>query len=161
MKTWLRINIVILLAFSIFASAMPAQAQDSKLPVVRAVLFYSPTCPHCHQVINESLPPIIEKYGKQLLIVGIDTSTAQGQELYLAASTAFQVPQERGGVPALYIGDVHLVGSIEIPERLPELIDAGLAQGGIDWPAIPGVDEFIAQDHCSDNSVSADTGRLQ
>ncbi len=27
--------------------------------VVRAVLFYSPTCPHCHEVIQNDLPPLI------------------------------------------------------------------------------------------------------
>jgi thiol-disulfide isomerase/thioredoxin len=35
--------------------------------VVHAVLFYSPTCPHCHKVIAEHLIPMEEKYGERLL----------------------------------------------------------------------------------------------
>ena len=31
---------------------IPTQAQD----IVHAILFYSPTCPHCHKVIQEDLP---------------------------------------------------------------------------------------------------------
>jgi len=39
-----------------------------------------------------------------------------------------------------------LVGSLEIPERFPELIETYLARGGVDWPDIPGLREAIAQD---------------
>lgn len=35
-----------------------AHAED---PVVRAVLFWSKTCPHCHVVLTETLPPLQEK----------------------------------------------------------------------------------------------------
>jgi len=45
-------------------STTSAQAQTT--PVVHAVLFYSPTCPHCHLVINDTLLPLLEKYGDQL-----------------------------------------------------------------------------------------------
>jgi uncharacterized membrane protein len=44
----------------------------------------------------------------------------------------------------LFVGDVILVGSGEIPETFPGIIDQGLAQGGINWPAIPGLPEMIA-----------------
>ena len=53
-----------------------AQAQQ---PVVRAVLFYSPTCGHCHYVITEVLPPLGERYGDQLQLVGVDITSQNGQ----------------------------------------------------------------------------------
>jgi thiol-disulfide isomerase/thioredoxin len=53
-----------------------------KSPVVRAVFFYSPTCPHCHTVINETLVPMMEQYGERLQIIGIDISQPGGQALY-------------------------------------------------------------------------------
>ena len=102
------------------------------------MLFYSPTCPHCHAVINEQLPPLIEKYGEQLLIVGINTQSIEGQELYLAAVEYFQIPDERLGVPALVVGETMLVGSVEIPALFPGIIEEGLEEGGIPWPPIPG-----------------------
>ena len=40
--------------------------------VARAVLFYSPTCPHCHKVMTEDLPPLVERYGDRFVIVGVD-----------------------------------------------------------------------------------------
>ncbi len=112
--------------------------------VVHAVLFYSPTCPHCHDVIDNDLPPLMDRYGEQLDIVGINTSHPDGQALYQAAVTAFAIPRERLGVPALIIGDRVLVGSVEIPELLPGLIEDHLAAGGVDWPAIPGLVAIVA-----------------
>jgi uncharacterized membrane protein/thiol-disulfide isomerase/thioredoxin len=135
---------VIILLTGLFFSPRNVNAQEPLL-VVRAVLFFSPTCPHCHTVINETLPPILERFGNQLQIVGIDTQTSQGQTLYLAALEKYQVPQERSGVPSLYIGETYLVGEIEIPEQLPGLIEQGLAAGGIDWPDIPGLAEVVAE----------------
>ena len=116
-----------------------ARAQE---PVVYAVLFYSPTCPHCHDVINNVLPPLREEYGEQLQILYIDVSQQGGGALFSAACEALSQPGDRCGyVPALVIGETMLVGSGDIPARLPALIEAGLAAGGIDLPPIPGLRE--------------------
>ncbi len=80
-----------------------AQASD---PVVRAALFYSPTCPHCAQVVQQDLPPLFEQYGAQLEIIGVDISQPNGQALYMEAIDTFQIPQERLGVPTLIVDDV-------------------------------------------------------
>ena len=104
-------------------------------PVVHAILFYSPTCPHCHQVMNEDLPPLERKYGEQLQILEVNTSTAEGQELFYAALAHFQI--DSAGVPMMIVGDIVLRGSREIPQYLPNMIEYGLEQGGVDWPAIP------------------------
>ncbi len=118
-------------------------AQDE--PVVRAVLFYSPTCPHCHKVIQEDLPPLADKYGKQLQILMIDVTTDGGRELYLSAADSVPIPEDKRGVPALVVGDKLLVGDKQIPEELPGIIEQGLAAGGIDWPAIPGLERIVEQ----------------
>jgi uncharacterized membrane protein/thiol-disulfide isomerase/thioredoxin len=122
----------------VFLSAPAVQAEPA---VVRAVLFYSPTCPHCHQVINEDLPPLFEKYGDQLYIIGIDISQPDGQVLFQAAIDRFKL--EHVGVPTLVVDDVVLIGSLDIPEQFPGLIEKYLAQGGTDWPTIPGLIELI------------------
>jgi uncharacterized membrane protein len=46
-------------------------------------------------------------------------------------------------VPTLVVGEHVLIGSIDIPEQFPRLIEQYLAQGGIDWPDIPGLAEVI------------------
>jgi uncharacterized membrane protein len=118
--------------------AVPVRADESE-PLVCVILFYSPSCPHCHQVIDKVLLPLMEQYGEQLQIGTADTHTPEGGALYQAVVDHFQISPERQGVPALIIGDVVLVGSQEIPERLPGLIEQGLAAGGVDWPAIPSL----------------------
>lgn len=141
MKT--RFHYGLLLALYLLGSLL-ASPVAADTPVVRAVLFYSPSCGHCHHVITEVLPPLIEEYGKQFEIVGVNVSDPGGNALYQAAITQFSIPQERLGVPTLIIGDVVLVGSIEIPQQLPGLIENYLAEGGKDWPAIPGLMEVLA-----------------
>jgi len=115
----------------------------SDQPVVRAVLFFSPTCGHCHKVIEEDLPPLIEKYGDQLEIILINVTTPDGRQLFQAAAEYFIETREIRGVPTLVIGDQVLIGSIEIPEKLPGIINAGLVNSGIDWPTIPGLSDFL------------------
>lgn len=112
-----------------------ARAADA---VVHAVLFYSPTCPHCHEVITNTLEPMAAQYGDALAIAAVDVTTEEGQKLFNVALFNFAVPEERQGVPMLIIGERVLVGSGEIPEQFPGLVEAHLARGGIDWPALPG-----------------------
>jgi uncharacterized membrane protein/glutaredoxin-related protein len=140
-----RFRLSLLLLLSLFLSlALPAHSAVAQAPVVHAVLFFSETCGHCHEVMEEHLPPLVQKYGQQLDIVGVDVNHEVGLKMYQAMLVQFNVPDERVGVPTLVVGDDVLVGSVEIPEQLPGIIERGLASGGIDWPAIPGLKEVIA-----------------
>lgn len=161
------LSILIVLAI-LLPIAAPASADGEA--VVQVVLFYSPSCGHCHQVIQNDLPPLYERYngqeewflvgelpdeetgespaivgmmGDALQILFVDITTPLGRELYISALNEFEVPEDRYGVPNLFIGEINLVGSAEIPEVLPGLIDEALEQGGLDWPDIPGLDEEI------------------
>ncbi len=134
--------LVLILLFGLFIfhpNLSTAHAQDTS-PVVRAVLFYLPTCPHCHYVLDEVLPPLAQKYGDQLRVMTINISQPSGQTLFDAALGRFPVPDDkRGFVPTLVIGDVIMVGADQIEARLPGLIEEHLAKGGVDWPQIPGL----------------------
>jgi uncharacterized membrane protein len=125
----------------LLASPLALGAQE---PAVHAVLFYSPTCPHCHEVINNVLPPLRQKYGERLVIVGVDVTTQAGQALYQAMVAYFALPESRLGVPALVVGTDVMVGSAEIPERFPGLIEGGLAAGGIDWPPVDEIRQVLS-----------------
>ncbi len=124
-------------------SLLPPQRCAAQEPVVYAVLFYSPSCPHCHEVIQKTLPPLMEQYGQQLQIIGVNVTTPEGQALYNAAIEKYAIPRERRGVPTLIIGDRVLVGSGEIPEFFPSLIAYHLENGGVDLPDIPGLADAL------------------
>jgi len=67
---------------------------SAQLPVVRAILFFSPTCPHCHEVTQNDLPPLMENYGPQLENSNVDVTTSLGQQLYQDEVAHFQIPQK-------------------------------------------------------------------
>jgi len=95
-------------------------------------------------VISEHLPPLQQRYGDQLQILMIDVDQAQGAALYREAIAVYAIPEARRGVPTMIISDTVLVGSVEIPQRLPGLIETLLARGGSDWPPIPGLADLLA-----------------
>ncbi len=132
------ICLVIILGFSPFADT--AQAQQ---PVVHAVMFYSPACGHCAQIIEQFLPELDRQYGSQLIIYGVNTYSETGNALFASYVELFDVPDERQAVPTLVVGDQVLLGSNEIPEQFPGIIEDGLKNGGIDWPGIDGLIEAM------------------
>ena len=113
--------------------------------VAQAVLFYTPTCPYCHKVMTEDLPPLLETLGGQLEILAADTATARGQALYQAAIDQFQISDERRGVPTLIIGEDILVGAEEIPQQFPGLVQASLNAGGVAFPSLPEFGAYADQ----------------
>lgn len=140
-----RLALTLLLLLLAAAVILPVNtfAQTS---VVRAILFFSPTCPHCHEVMDNVLPPLFEQYGDQLKIVNIDITQVNGQALFGSALQTYGIPMEDAGVPLLIVGDHVLIGSYDIPSNFPGLIESFLAAGGIDWPDIPGLRELIDLD---------------
>lgn len=136
---------------------LPAEPLQSDEPVVRAVIFYSPNCGHCHKVLTEDLPPLIETYQEQLFLLAINVQEPVGSQLFHAAADASGMPQEGRGVPMLYVGETVLSGSIEIPEEFPGIVAQGLAAGGIDWPAIPGLIDLLVTQGLIDPDEPAQT----
>lgn len=130
-----------LFAIGLSHGLAPARADE---PVVRAVLFWSEDCPHCHDVIENHLPPLQDTYGERLDVRTLELSTRENYEVWQSAMDAFEVPEERRGVPMLIVGDTVLVGSREIPEQLPGLIEERLAAGGVGFPAVPGLEDLLA-----------------
>ncbi|MBL7184025.1 MAG: vitamin K epoxide reductase [Anaerolineae bacterium] len=136
---------VILLIVACLAIQPTAAAQSADEPVVRAILFYTPTCPACHRVNDEVLEPMMDDYGDRLQIVRINTHEPSGYELYLATVERHQIPRERQGVPTLVVGEVVLVGGREIPEQFPSLVEEELAAGGIGWPDVLGLTQAVSE----------------
>ncbi len=165
MKT--RATLLILLVATLVVVAFPASAQTDaeEGPVVRAVLFFSPTCGHCELVIREHLPVIFEQYGGEptvlfddtvppdevafyemtngtLDILLVDASVEIGAIMFGEDSERLGI--DRPGVPRLDIEDIYLIGSEQIPAEFPGIIEEGLANGGIPWPEVPGIEDALA-----------------
>lgn len=133
-----------LILLSAALNVLPAAAQTEP-PVVHAILFWRNGCPHCHYVIENVLPPLQQQYGEQLDILMVEIVSAEDASRLYDVAALYGIPPERVGVPFLVIGDQVLIGSAQIPDELPGLIEAYLAQGGVDWPPIPHLEEFLLQ----------------
>ena len=143
MKRWMPLLLILAVTWGVFLAVQFTMAKDA---IVYAVLFYSPTCSHCAKLEREVLPTLQEKYGNKLVIVRVNVISAAGSKIYEKALDRFKVPENRIGVPTLIIGETFLVGTVEIPEKFPGLINAALSKGGSDWPNLPGLHEqFVAQ----------------
>lgn len=118
----------------LWLSTSPARCAETTASVVRAVLFTSPTCPHCSAVRQQALPPLAARYGSQLQVVVFSTTTPSGRDLFAAACDRYWIA--RRAVPLLVVGDTILMGSDEIPRRFPGLVATHLARGGVDWPGV-------------------------
>lgn len=160
----------------LFAVPATAQEEDS---TVRAVLFFSPTCGHCEYVIQDVLPPLFVTHGGPwevwfdeslqgsgvpyyLLTNGslefllVDVTVEEGADLFVEFSVAFRI--ESGGVPRLVVGDDVMIGSAEIPDLLPGIVDEALAGTGIDWPDVPGLGEAVASIPAPGPTTTTTTG---
>jgi uncharacterized membrane protein len=125
----------------ILAASSPAGAEDG---AVKAVLFLSPTCPHCRVVREEALPAFTRRFGSRIQIAVVSTARWRGRQLYTLACGRFSV--DRPVVPMLVVGDTVLFGDKDIPERFPEIAESLLAAGGSDWPDIPGLRDALNED---------------
>lgn len=159
-----RIAAVFLLGLAVAAgAAAPAAAQDAA--PARGILFYSPTCGHCHKVITEDLPVIFADHGGDpdllwdeadddpaflvltngtLELLMVNVALEPGALLYTEATMAYRIPDEMSGVPRLVMGREFYVGSGDIPAALPVLIDEAVAAGGFDWPDLPSIGDALA-----------------
>jgi uncharacterized membrane protein len=149
--------VIIALLILVVGTSFDILGVSAQTPVVHAVLFYSPTCGHCHKVITEDLPPLMEQYGDQLVILFVNVQDEVGGDLFLAAIDYFDIPLDHAGVPFLVVEEASLIGSAEIPERFPAIIEVGLASGGIDWPQIPELLEYLQESGLIESEVEQPT----
>jgi uncharacterized membrane protein len=116
--------------------ALPAQV-GAQQPVVHAVMFWMDGCPHCEDVIENILPPLQQKYGAQFDLFMIEVKGQEDINLLYQVAESYGIPKEGTGVPFLIIGDKVLVGSDQVRDQLPVLVEDYLTQGGLDFPSNP------------------------
>lgn len=141
-KSWLGAGFITFVLLA--ALAYPAQAgQSTQPPVVRAVMLWLEDCGHCQYVLEEVLPPLQAQYGEQFEIILVQLVTTEDFDRLYQTAVAFGIAKEKVGVPFLVIGEQALMGSRQISEELPGLIEQYLAQGGVDYPDLPSLADIL------------------
>lgn len=116
------------------APASPSPTPEAR-GVVHMLLFYSPTCPHCHDITTNYLPVLDAKYGDRIEVYGLNVQDPAAYGLLLAIEEKAGLPEnQRGGVPAMLVGEELFIGANMIREHLEEVVDRYLAEGGVDLP---------------------------
>ena len=128
-RLWLLFVAFFLLVQQAFAQTPTPQAQG----IVKGYLFYSPTCPHCHRIIEEFLPKIQEKYGNSLEITLLNVQEPANYLFWVFIEEQAKIPQESRGVPFMVIGQYILIGEIDIRQHMEEVVELYLKQGGVDY----------------------------
>ena len=121
----------------------PVRAQENEA-VVRALFFYSDTCPSCRTLRREVIPALYRKHGQQLHVRAIEITSHEAHYRWMEdALAAYEVPEGEAKVPILFLGDRYLAGPA-IEAELPDLVQQGLEEGGIDYPAVPAPEDAPA-----------------
>jgi uncharacterized membrane protein/thiol-disulfide isomerase/thioredoxin/glutaredoxin len=107
-----------------------------ELPTVHLLLFWTPGCHACQVVIDQALPPLKEKYGEQVITEYVDVITKEDVDRFYEVAASFGILEEQADLPMLVIGDHALIGSEQIPEELPDLVEMYMADGGVELPDV-------------------------
>ena len=108
--------------------------------VVHGLYFYSVDCSHCMAVLTDLIQPLQAQYGSALDLRLLEIATPANYELMALAEDTFQVSAAERDIPVLVLGDQIMIGETAIRSQAPDQIARAAALGGLDWPAIPGLD---------------------
>ncbi len=107
---------------------------------VEAYYFYSTTCSHCMDILQNIVQPLETEHPGLLGIKLVELSESVNYEALMKAESAFGIGSSERGLPVVLIGDLMLNGEQQTREHFVELVEAGLEGDGIKLPEIPGVD---------------------
>jgi uncharacterized membrane protein len=138
---------LLLLALLLLVAGSPASARaaSDQEPVVHAALFWISGCPHCTQVLTNTLPPIKDKYSSRLSLLAIELVTTKDIDALYALGTSLGLAREQVGVPFLLIDRTVLIGVDEIHNRLSALIDQYISSGGVGYADLPILADMLAK----------------
>jgi uncharacterized membrane protein len=141
MRNVLTLLVVVLLMAAAIDS--PVSAEDE--PVVNVVILWMDGSPHCHDVLDNALPPMQQQYGDQLNILLVEVETIEDAEQLYQLGESVGLSKDQIGVPFLVIGDEVLIGSNQIRTHLADLLETYLAAGGAAIPANPALVPFLPE----------------
>lgn len=107
---------------------------------VQAYYFYSTSCSHCLDILQNIVQPLEAQYPGLIAIRLVELSESVNYEALMKAEKAFGIGASDRGLPVVLIGNEMLNGEEQTRQRFVELVEAGLEGDGIELPEIPGVD---------------------
>ncbi len=113
--------------------------------VVHGLYFYSTDCTHCMAVLDEVITPLQVELGDRLDLRLVEINTPENYELLLKTEETFQVSNGQRAIPVTVLGNQVLVGEDANRAELPGIIQTAAQMGGLDFPAIPGLDPSTLQ----------------
>ena len=116
--------------FCLFLSYASRVYSQESSQAIRIKFFSSPNCRHCIKIKKDFLPEIEKRYKNLIEIEYLDT---QKEEDFKQLLSLVKDPKE-ARIPAVLIGEKLLIGSEQIQEQLPELIDFCLNERSGDSP---------------------------
>ncbi len=128
--------IMTIIILSSFASGLIVHAEedsDISYADTTMVYFYIDGCKEC-KAVKEYMGTMSATYnvdynGQEvysvLKLVPYDIGTPEGLEAMYAYYEEYDVPEDRQFVPSIFIGDKHLLGEVEVKNKLVKHIEAG------------------------------------
>jgi len=130
--------LILTLAFGlILPGCSAAPAVSSGDGIVRAVLFWTPGCSSCENVLRNVLPPLEARYGSRLQMLKVPLNDLSEVNRLYASAGYFKISKGDILVPFVVIGNDVLSGETAVDDHLDEKIKAGIAAGGLVLPALP------------------------
>ena len=123
------LTLLVISAGILWGIPTPATAQTEQAPLIKVLVFYSPTCQHCFDVFNKIIDPLRNAYKDEVEFVTVDVTGKIGREQYRNIIEQYEILPARQAIPMLVVNDHVLVGDMEISLGLPRLIEAGLSSG--------------------------------
>lgn len=118
--------------------------RQTPLPAVEGAVhgyyFYANDCPHCIVILEEVLELLEDEHGELLDIRLLEIGIPEYYEAMLIVEDYFSVESSERSIPTLVMYDQIMIGEEEIRDELPELVEIGLAEGGLSFPDVPGID---------------------
>ena len=132
--------LIVLMQILFTGSVVTAQKDD----VVYAVLFQSPTCTYCVEVMKEVLPAMESEFGPHLRVVTVNVYDPNGAQILQDSCDMFDIEGGLcGSLPTLIVGDTVMFGGRQIREELPDAVREGIDAGGVPLPRIPELDRGV------------------
>ncbi len=110
---------------------------------VGAYYFYANDCPHCLEMLEDLILPMLSEYGDQLDIRLLEIGKPEYYEAMLTIESYFGIAPSERGIPTMVIDNQVMIGESEIRSSFPEFVSDGIEGGGIPFPDISGVDPRI------------------
>lgn len=116
------------------------ETEPLKEGAVGAYYFYANDCPHCLEMLEDLILPMLSEYGEQLDVRLLEIGKPEYYEAMLAIESYFEVAPSERGIPTMVIDNQILIGETEIRSSFSDIVAEGVVEGGIPFPDIPGVD---------------------